>query len=109
MTKIRKQQVYRVEPVLFDRMQGNCPPAGTEVHIVQPAGCPKNGTMGMVYTQHVESGELIGLLCKGSLVKTGRTAPVRDRAAEAREARRPNYRRTGPSPFTVVGRIEESG
>ncbi len=87
MTKAKRKQVYRVEPVLFDRMQGNCPPAGTEVHIVQPYGAPPNGTMGMVYTQHVKSGEFIGLLHKNSLVKTGRTAPVRDLAAEARDRR----------------------
>lgn len=86
MATTKRQQVYTVEPVLFDRCQGNCPEPGTEVHIVQPPGCPKNGTMGMVYTQHVESGEFIGLLCKTSLQRTGRTAPVRNLAAERRDA-----------------------
>lgn len=58
------------------------------VHIVQPYGCPKNGTMGMVYVQHAASGDFIGLVCRALLVKTGQTAPVRDLAAEARNRRR---------------------
>jgi hypothetical protein len=65
--------------------------AGREVQMIQPVGCPKNGTFGMVYTQTVE-GDFIGLVSKASLVKTGRTAPVRDKAAEAREARSAAFR-----------------
>lgn len=56
------------------------------MHKTQPAGCPPNGTMGQCFVQLVESGEFIGLVSKASLVKTGRTAEVRDRAAEARDA-----------------------
>jgi hypothetical protein len=80
--------VYRLEPAgLMDRTDARVTRhAGAEVHKVQPAGCPRNGTMGMVYVQTVE-GEFIGLVSKASLVKTGKVAPVRDRAAEAREER----------------------
>ncbi len=66
---------------------------GAEVQKVQPYGTPRNGTMGMVYVQEVETGDFIGLVSEASLVPTGRTAEVRDRAAEAREARRPRYAR----------------
>lgn len=90
---MKRAMVYRVEPVLFDRMQGNTPEEGTLVQI-QPnkPGRPRNGTMGMVYCQHVESGEFIGLLCKSSLVKTGKTAPLRDLAAEARDRASAQFR-----------------
>jgi hypothetical protein len=100
---MKRQQVYRVEPVLFDRMQGNCPPEGTLVHVQPNApGRPKNGTMGMVYCQHVESGEFIGLLCKNSLVKTGKTAPLRDLAREARDRRSVRAVERPTITFTVV-------
>jgi hypothetical protein len=59
---------------------------GAEVQKIQPHGTPRNGTMGMCYVQTVE-GDFIGLVNQSSLVKTGRTAPVRDKAAEARDAR----------------------
>jgi len=81
--------VFRLEPAgLMDRTDGRVMKhAGAEVHKIQPHGCPPNGTMGMVYVQVADSGEFIGLVSKHSLVKTGKTAPVRDRAAEAREER----------------------
>ena len=58
--------------------------AGALVQIVQPPGCPRNGTFGMVYVQTLD-GEFIGLVNKASLQATGERAPVRDRVAEARE------------------------
>ena len=83
------RRVYRLEPQglldLADRRVMHH--AGTEVHIVQPHGCPRNGTMGQTYVQNVDTGEFIGLVNQASLVKTNRTAPVRDLAAEARERR----------------------
>ena len=86
---MKNRAVYRLEPAgLLDRADSRVTQhAGAEVHKVQPHGCPPNGTMGMVYVQTVEEGEFIGLVSKHSLVKTGKTAPVRDRAAEARDAR----------------------
>jgi hypothetical protein len=72
-----------------------------EVHIIQPAGCPKNGTMGCVYVQTARSGQFIGLVSRASLIKSaGEALPVRDLAAEARNARSDRFRR--PSPFQVV-------
>ena len=56
--------------------------------------------MGMCYVQVAETGQFIGLVNKASLVKTGRTAALRDLAAEARDARSAARRR--PSPFEVV-------
>jgi hypothetical protein len=83
---MRNRAVYRLEPAgLMDRTDARVTGyAGREVQVIQPFGCPKNGTMGMTYVQTVE-GDFIGLVSKRSLVKTGRTAPVRDKAAEARD------------------------
>jgi hypothetical protein len=87
------RMVYRLEPAgLMDRTDSRVMKhAGAEVHKVQPYGTPKNGTMGQIYVQTVE-GEFIGLVSKHSLVKTGKVAPVRDKAAEAREARSRAFR-----------------
>ena len=91
-----RRAVYRLEPAgLMDRGDPRVTSyAGEEVQVVQPHGCPKNGTMGMTYVQVAETGEFIGLVSKNSLVRTGRTAEVRDRAAEAREARSRSLYRT---------------
>lgn len=59
---------------------------GTEVQKTQPPGCPRNGTMRQCYIQTLE-GDFIGLCNEASLTKTGRTAPLRDKAAEARDRR----------------------
>jgi hypothetical protein len=85
--------VFRLEPAgLMDRTDKRVTAyAGREVQKIQPHGCPPNGTMGMVYVQTVD-GDFIGLVSKHSLVKTGRTAPVRDKAAEARDARSAAFR-----------------
>jgi len=66
--------------------------AGAEVQKVQPPGCPANGTMRMCYVQRADSGEFIGLVNEASLIPTGRHAPLRDLAAEARARRAPTYR-----------------
>lgn len=92
--KPTRRKTFRINPAgLMDRTDSRVlRHTGQEVHIVQPAGCPRNGTFGMTYVQHAETGEFIGLVSQQSLVPTGRTLPVRDLAAEAREARRPKYR-----------------
>lgn len=86
---MRQAQVYRLEPAgLLDRTDPRVTSrAGAEVQVIQPVGCPRNGTMGMTYVQDAHSGEFIGLVSKASLVKTGRKALVRDLAAEARDRR----------------------
>lgn len=67
--KAKRAKKYRYEPVLFDRCN---PPKGLMlgdlVVKIQPYGCPKNGTMGMTYVGHPETGEFIGLVCLTSLV-----------------------------------------
>jgi len=40
---------------------------GRTVRVIQPTGCPRNGTMGMIYVEDAESGEFIGLVCTSSL------------------------------------------
>lgn len=84
----KRKAVYRLEPAgLLDRFDSRVTVhTGREVQMIQPVGCPPNGTMGMVYVQTLD-GEFIGLVSKASIVRTGKTAPVRDRAAEARDAR----------------------
>jgi hypothetical protein len=92
------RRIYKLEPAgLLDRTDARViPHAGSEVHVVQPYGCPRNGTMGMTYVQVADSGQFIGLVSQASLVKTNRTAPVRDLAAEARDARSASLRRRIP-------------
>jgi hypothetical protein len=88
MAKTKNKAVYRLEPGgLLDLTSARVMAyAGREVQKTQPFGCPANGTMGMCYVQTLE-GEFIGLVGLASLVKTGKTAPVRDLAAEARDRR----------------------
>lgn len=85
----RGKAVYKLVPAgLMDRCDKRVMAhAGKEVQIIQPAGCPPNGTMGQTYVQVAETGEFIGLVSKHSLQRTRRTMPVRDLAAEARDAR----------------------
>lgn len=82
------KRVYLLEPAgPMDRCDSRVAPhAGAEVQKVQPVGCPRNGTMGMCYVQTV-AGDFIGLVALASLKRTTRTAPVRDKAAEARARR----------------------
>ena len=62
------------DPVLFDRLRDNtrAVPAGTLVRVIQPHGCPKNGTMGMCYVEYAgappaSDHKFIGLACINSL------------------------------------------
>jgi hypothetical protein len=99
--KTKNRAVYRLEPTgILDRCDARIMSyADAEVQKTQPFGCPPNGTMRMAYVQTLD-GEFIGLVSLSSLVKTGRTAPLRDLAAEARDARSAAMR--APSPFQVV-------
>ena len=97
----QNRQIYLLAPIGLDATDPRVAPyVEAEVQIIQPPGCPKNGTMGCVYVQVAKTGEFIGLVLKASLLKTGRTAPVRDLAAEARNRCSARLRR--PSPFQVV-------
>lgn len=68
--KARKARKYSYDPVMFDVFN---PPAkglepGAIVVKIQPHGCPRNGTMGMTYIGHPETGEFIGMVCLKSLI-----------------------------------------
>ena len=73
---MRKQRPPRVgtlcvyTPVFFDRLQKNTRyvKPGEVVRVIQPHGCPKNGTMGMCYIER-HTGEFIGLCLIASLAK----------------------------------------
>lgn len=52
---------------LWDR-RSNTPNDGDKVIKTQPAGCPRNGTMGHCFVATPE-GKFIGLVCEGSLRK----------------------------------------
>jgi hypothetical protein len=64
----RKGSIHKLDLVLFDRMQDNSAPYdGHTVRVVQPFGCPRNGTMNMGYVEDASTGEFIGLVCRNSL------------------------------------------
>jgi hypothetical protein len=85
MSRPRNHATYTFEAAgLLDR--GHRHLDGTEVQKTQPPGCPTNGIMRQCYIQTLE-GEFIGMCNESSLTKTGRTAPYRDLAAEARDRR----------------------
>lgn len=62
--------VRTLVPVMMDACDARVSPwSGRPVRVVQPYGCPKNGTMGMCYVEDVETGRFIGLVCCNSLRK----------------------------------------
>ena len=64
----RVGSVRKLDLVLFDRISGNSAPYdGRIVRVIQPFGCPRNGTMDMGYVEDAETGEFIGLVCRNSL------------------------------------------
>jgi len=66
-----KKQVFEFHPVGLDLFEkrSHLPPAGARVVKVQPAGCPKNGTMGHTFIAHADSEKFIGLVLVKSLKK----------------------------------------
>lgn len=67
MKRVRVNSLYRYNPVFMDRSQ---PPYnikdGDIVRVVNLPGCPKAGTMGHCYVQHLDGG-FAGLVCCNSL------------------------------------------
>jgi hypothetical protein len=62
-------KVYEFQPVgldLWDRRKHQ-PKPGTKVVKTQPAGCPRNGTMGHTFVADAETGEFYGLVLTKSL------------------------------------------
>ena len=71
--KARKAKKYAYAPVLFDLMSAPVGlNAGDIVVKIQPHGCPRNGTMGMCYVGHPETGAFIGMVCLKSLTPVKR-------------------------------------
>jgi hypothetical protein len=62
------KRAYTYEPVGFDLWERKGPANGTRVVKTQPAGCPRNGTMGHTYIADAETGEFYGLRLLNSLV-----------------------------------------
>lgn len=70
----RRQTVYTFQPKgfdVFDR-RANQPEPGTRVVKVQPAGCPRNGTMGHCFVADAETGHFYGLVQQSSLQRVAR-------------------------------------
>lgn len=66
--------IYIFRPVgfdIFDR-RSNQPEPGTRVVKTQPAGCPRNGTMGHCFVADAQTGQFYGLVLVASLVREGR-------------------------------------
>jgi hypothetical protein len=70
MKSPRVGAVRTYKPVFFDKMQDNTMALkeGAKLRVIQPYGCPKNGTMGMCYAETLD-GEFVGLVCINSLEK----------------------------------------
>jgi hypothetical protein len=62
--------VRTYKPVMFDKFYEHTAdvPEGTKLRVIQPYGCPKNGTMGMCYVEYLD-GTFLGLVCINSLEK----------------------------------------
>lgn len=69
-----KAKKFVYEPTLFDATQATYIKRGAIVVKAQPAGCPKNGTMGMTYVADAETGKFIGMVCLASLQPLSRDA-----------------------------------
>ena len=65
---------YVFRPVGLDVWDARAhqPAPGTIVVKTQPAGCPRNGTMGHTYVADARTGEFYGLVLTNSLQKAGR-------------------------------------
>jgi hypothetical protein len=63
---------YTFRPVGWDVFDAkpNHPAPGTRVVKTQPAGCPKNGTMGHCFIADADTGEFYGLVLVNSLEKS---------------------------------------
>jgi hypothetical protein len=69
-----RKTVYTFQPVgadIWDR-RPNQPAIGTRVVKVQPAGCPRNGTMGHCFVADADTGSFYGLVLVNSLTRSAR-------------------------------------
>lgn len=99
----KRSRVFLFEPVGYDLFDSkpNHPERGTRVVKTQPYGAPKNGTMGHCFIQDAETGDFYGLVLLASLKATNEYAVVRDKAAEARDARSAAMRADRARPWTT--------
>jgi hypothetical protein len=67
--KVRTGTNYIYYPVLMDRIHdlGHGVMPGSIVKVIQPYGCPKNGTMGQCYIGTADEGKFLGMVCCNSL------------------------------------------
>jgi hypothetical protein len=72
--KIRTGSLYVFHPVIWDKIQpcygyaNGYITEGSIVRVIQPRGCPKNGTMGHCYIETRETPAVFcGLVCCNSL------------------------------------------
>jgi hypothetical protein len=74
MKRVVTGGLYYFYPVMLDQFhptQKNTGlRVGERVKVIQPYGCPKNGTMGQCYIGKADTGEFIGMVCCNSLQKT---------------------------------------
>jgi hypothetical protein len=64
----RTGSVHTLGPALalLDKCDRLRPYVGQQVRVVQPYGCPRNGTMDQGYVETID-GHFIGLVCRSSL------------------------------------------
>ena len=79
--RTRVGTVWTYEPVWMDRSSKHLSgiPAGTLLRVIQPHGCPRNGTMGCTYVELADSGDFVGLVMINSLVPTQQRATAAGR------------------------------
>ena len=68
-----RSTVYEFRPVgwdVFDR-RASQPEPGTRVVKTQPAGCPRNGTMGHCFVADAQTGAFYGFVLVASLKRAG--------------------------------------
>lgn len=69
MKSPRVGTVCKWNPVPLDILDSRFElPIGTKVRVIQPSGCPKNGTMGHCYIETLDN-QFLGLVCIKSLEK----------------------------------------
>lgn len=67
----RVGSLHTFDPVGWDlfRPHAGTPAKDQRVRVVQPSGCPRNGTMGHCYVEDAETGAFCGLVLINSLRK----------------------------------------
>lgn len=74
MSRPRKNNVYVFQPCGMDRVMPEhySATAGQRVRVIALPGCPRPGTMGQYHIEDATSGNFLGMVSGGSLVKEDR-------------------------------------